>query len=364
VPVKVDFHGKEIWYKLSDFRNGERFSLESDGGEQINLDIPLKLDLSFKDKKFEVHFLAKKGVKENDIFQAYNHEFNKRIGWIIPTVSLGSTDHDFANDPHFLRYAYVGVRESLRHLDDSIYSKSLNYDSNEIGFSDIFHESTVLLIISKETLINGVQFDIDRASASLIKYGYVRLGKINPEEIEFMAESPNEKKLQIEQISSQLKSHQLISELLNVSFAYEKKAAFKFFFIYQIIELLIDDIYKNEQEKIVDKLILAKGDSGLTKEVLEEMQTFISEKKRISLLVDNYTNMGGELSELKDLCNNLLTSLGREERDGFQNYFYTIRNFIFHQYRDFPRESEALLECIIKGFVDIIPLMLSRYKYP
>lgn len=363
MPVKVDFHGKDIWYKLSDFKNGENFSLESDDGEKINIDIPLKLDLSFKDKEFEVHFLAKKGVKENDIFQVYNQEFDKRIGWIIPTISFGSTDHDFADNTHFLKYAYVGVRESLRHLDDSIYSQSLNYDSNEIGFPDIFHESTVLLIISKETLINGVQFDLDRASASLIKYGYVKLGKINPEEIEFMAESPKGQKLQIEQISSQLKSHQLISELLNVSFAYEKKAAFKFFFIYQIIELLIDDIYKNEQEKIVDDLISAKGDSGLTKEVLEKMQSFISEKKRISLLVDNYTNMGSELSELKYLCNNLLKSLGREEGESFQNYFYTIRNFIFHQYRDFPCASETLLENIIKGFMDIIPLMLSSYKY-
>lgn len=364
MPIKVDFHGKVKWYRLSDSINEENFSLENDDGEKIDLDIPLKLDPSFKDKEFEVHFLAKKNVIENDIFQVFNCEFDKRIGWIIPSISFGSNNHDFANNPHFLKYAYIGVREALRYLDESIYSQSLNYDENKFGFSDIFHDSTVLLIISKETLIDGVQFDIDRASPSLIKYGYIRLGKINPEEIEFIAESPNNTKLQIELISSELKSHQLISELLNFSFAYEPKSIFKFFFIYQIIELLIDDIYKNEQEKIVDDLVKAKGDSGLTKEALEKMKNFMSEKKRISLLVGKYANINGELNQLKYLCNNLLRSLKREEAEGFHDYFYTIRNFIFHQYRDFPPQSEVLLESIVKEFVDIIPLILSRYKHP
>jgi hypothetical protein len=74
--------------------------------------------------------------------------------------------------------------------------------------------------------------------------------------------------------------------------------------------------------------------------------------------------MTGNLSQLKSMCNSLLTTLGIEEGLEFQHYFYKIRNFIFHQYRDFPTDGVNILEEIIKEFLDLMPQILSKYKYP
>ncbi|MBT9097693.1 hypothetical protein KFZ76_08230 [Methylovulum psychrotolerans] len=360
--IYFNINGRNTPYKLSSFENEHVFLMENDNGEKIEINTPLKINLSFKDKEFEVHFLAKNGVKESDIFQVHVKE--KRIGWLIPAISFGSNDHDFAEDTNFLSYVYVGMRGALKKLDDSIYTQDLNIEES-ISFSDIFHEFTVLLIISKETLNSNVQFDIDRASPSLIKHGYFKLSNINPGEIAFKAESPQNKKLSILQISYFLSSHKLISELLNNYFAYEKKAVFKFFFIYQIIELLIDDVFKNEQKKIIDHLVSVRDDSGLAKEALEKIRDSIAEKQRIGLLVKNYSNMNGNLSDLKHLCNEFLIDIGRTEGNEFQEYFYKIRNFIFHQYRDFQSmQNDTALENIIKEFIEILPTMLSNYQPP
>lgn len=185
---------------------------------------------------------------------------------------------------------------------------------------------------------------------------------MSPTDIELVANEPEGKKIVLDLISEQLDNYLLISELLNISLAYEKKNVFKFFFIYQIIELLIDYVYINEQEQLVNSLIHAKGDSGKTKDELEKLNKFMSERSRISLLITNYTNIEGELDQLKSLCNQLLNLVDRKPGDNFAKYFYTIRNFIFHQFRDFPRDGDVILDEIIKETLAVFPTMLSKYK--
>lgn len=363
MPIKVDDFGSDLWYEVSEGAGCE-FHLMHESGRTIDVDIPLKLDNSFKDKEFDIHFLVKKNVKESEIYQVYCRDWDRRIGWIIPAISLSSCLHDYSNNEHFLKYAYMGVRESLRKIDTNIFTYCISGEKEEVRYSSIFHEETVLLVLSKETWASDFEFNIDRMSPSLIKHGYVALSSRNPEEIHYEAKVNISEKLYLEQVSDEVNGCSLIGELLNSSFSYETKAVFRFFYLYQIIELLIDCVYKNEQEALVDELVNAKGDSGKTKDVIDKIQKFMSEKKRLSLLVNNYSNVGSELNELKQLCNLLLDDLNRDRSDSFEGYFYKIRNFIFHQYRDFPSESEEKLDEVITEVVNLIPSLLNKFKLP
>jgi len=73
------------------------------------------------------------------------------------------------------------------------------------------------------------------------------------------------------------------------------------------------------------------------KEVLEKVQKH-TEKKRISLLVNKYTSVNSKLDSLKNFVTNYFW---RSEEGGidFHHYFYSTRNFIFHQFRDFPLKN-------------------------
>jgi hypothetical protein len=362
MPVKVNFDGNEVWLNIIE-KADSSFVLTTASGREIAFDTPLKLDSAFKDKDFEIFFLSKKNVKESDICQIYHRKTDCRIGWVIPAISLASDLHDFATNEHFLRYSYIAIREALDRLDEKVYSKCLSGDSETVLFTDLFHEETVFLVLSKETYGDDFVFDFHRASPSLIKNGYVKLTNRNPDEIRHeVLQLKREKKVYLEEVSVDLKTSILISDLFNFSFSYESKAVFKFFYLYQIFELLIDEVYQNEQDSLVKDLIDARGDSGKTKDTLDKMRDFIPEKNRIRLLVNNYIDSGCDFSGLKIACNKLLTSLGRDESNDFEGYFYRIRNFIFHQYRDFPDSCVELLDDVVEELVLLIPCILSKYQ--
>lgn len=56
---------------------------------------------------YDYKILYKKNYKENDIYQVIDGGLEKRIGWIFPVSSIISTSHDFANNPHYCRYAFL-----------------------------------------------------------------------------------------------------------------------------------------------------------------------------------------------------------------------------------------------------------------
>ncbi len=362
MPVNIMRDGREVEYKLAEGHgNGNSFLLQDEDGNEVLVEVPLELDGSFSDKLFDIYFLCKSDIKESDIFQVYLRDEDTRIGWIIPTLALSSVLHDYAENEHFLKYAYIAVRESLKHLKKSRYSSAVDGNEGKVRFADIFHDFTAILVVSRETLRESIQFDVHRASPSLIRYGFVQLGASDPGRVRLNRGRPTGQRLYIEQISHSINSEELISELLNYSFAIEDSPAFKFFLLYQIFELLIEEIYRAEQTDIVNDLIAVRGDSGKTKEGIEKLREFMSERSRLGLLVQKYSNPGTALSELKRTCNSLLKSLGREEGDTFQEYFYRVRNFIFHQYRDFPESETSSLEDIVDVLLDILPSILSEF---
>jgi hypothetical protein len=362
--IKITVNNEEETLDLTETEDS--FYLTNISGIKIEVESPLNLDRSHKNKDYEVHILAKKDIKENDVFEIYRHSTDCRIGWLIPALSLGSDLHDFNDNRHFLRYAYIAMREALNLNGEDLYSKKISTEGNSVLFSDLFHEETAFLVLSKETYEDGYSFDLDRASPTLIDNGYIKFSSRNPDDIKHLVTLPNSlKRIHLKEISNEISDQSLISELLNKSFSYESNSIFKFFYLYQIFELLIDTIYKNEQTSLVDEVVVAKGDSGKTKDALEKLQQFMSEKKRFELLTKTYSiGIEGELNELKIACNSLLADLNRSPSAKFSKYFYGIRNFIFHQYRDFPEDSLELLDDVLKELVSLIPSILSMYSNP
>ncbi|MEX1214651.1 hypothetical protein [Saccharospirillum sp.] len=362
--VNLFRNGINTTYSYSEFKDNE-FILENNGS-RINFKSPLELDPSFDNKEFDIHFLAKKNIIENEIFQVFlNTPSKKRVGWLIPAISLNSTDHDYSTNQHFLKYAFAAIKEILQSTDEQIFRNHLDSDQDDFTITDLLHESTAILIISNETLDDTHVFDIDRASPSLVKRGYIKLGQFNPDDIKLEIKSKdNNGKFYVDLLSKEINGYELISELLNSSVAFEKKPVFQFFLIYQVFELLIDDIFKNEQDKLIAELNNCRYDTGKSKEVLGKIQNYSSEKKRMELLVYKYSMRSDRMDDLKLQCNQLLGLINRDTEHNFQGYFYNLRNFIFHQYRDFPESGNSTLEELISTLLEVLSDILATYKVP
>lgn len=326
---------------------------------------PLRVEDKFKSKDFEVFLLVKKNVSENEILTVHDGARNgKRMGWCIPVNALDSAEHDFAENVHFLRYAYMAMTELFKaDLANVFTEKVSDDDAYSHRFSDFLHPSTCLLVISKETLDTD-SFDLDRFLPSLLSFGYTRLGDRHPDEVVWTTELKEDQRslITLLPISSDLNDASLIVSLLHHAIVYEPRAIFSFFYAYQVIELLMEHVFMTEQAAILDEYRATVVDLSAAKDVIEKLQRVTSEKKRLGLLIEEYSSCSGQLEDLRASCTDFLQEVGRPSGEDFQSFFYGTRNFIFHQLRDMGNDREELLYMVVKDFVSFIPYLLASYR--
>lgn len=338
----------------------------SDSLDGLSFVTPLALDPDFSDKPFEVHLLIKKNVRENEIVIVNDKSLDgRRIGWCIPINALDSRDHDFSENSHFLRYAYKGI-ECL--LASDVSSVFLNPEKSSTGypmkFSDIFHPYTCLLVISRETLSSPDYFELDRYMPSLISYGYLKLTDRNPDEMAWTVPSGDKKlsSIALGRVSAELRDADIIVSLMQTAIGFEVRSIFRFFYAYQVIEMLMEEVFMAEQSSILSEYRDSVEDLSGAKEVIEKLQRITSEKKRLGLLIDEYSDCSRDLDDLRLSCKAFLGSVGRPAGDDFKTYFYGTRNYIFHQLRDLDYDKEELLSGVIMDFMNFLPNLLGSYR--
>ncbi|MBF8637663.1 hypothetical protein IRZ48_00280 [Pseudomonas fulva] len=358
-------NSSNISYSYKGFDSGNFVLNIAEGKETIEIATPLALDTEFHDLEFDVYFLIKRHIKESDIFQVVDSN-NARIGWCIPTNALGSDLHDYATDPHFLRYAYKAIEVALKNLNGDLYTADAGYnESSQINFSDIFHPYTALLVVSRTNISErGALFDFKRALPSLISHGYQPLTNKNPDLLKHHGPSPTGKKLKITLTSHDIENQDLINSILSSILAYEENPTFRFFYVYQIFELLIENILKIEQEDVIEQLYKAKLDPARSREILRELKDMTGEKDRIKLLIEKYSACSSGLEDIRDACRNFLALVGNTCGTNFEDYFYPVRNFMVHRLRELPQAENSPLSPIVEHTLSLLPRILFNFKKP
>lgn len=337
---------------------------------KIRLAYSPPIDLSFEHKEFYTFFFSKKNLKESDIYMVHD-ERSRRIGWIIPIMSLDSTEHKFSQNEHFLRYSFIAFREALKNSTSEIFKITIErnnaVDIESTNISDLFDDSTAVFIVSKETLSEEKRenFDLGEYIPSFFSYGYVELTKKDPSLLHFEKNIDTTiDTLKLHSASKDIGSIDYIRSMCSNVLPYEPNAIFRFFYLYQVIEMLMDIILNEEHKGIVQELATITGDMSRIKELLDKLSESASEKKRIKLLIEKYTTNQYSMDELRRCCTALLTDLGKVPADGLAGFLYPIRNFIIHQVRNFPPECIEKLTNVTEEFINILPRMLSNFKIP
>ena len=300
------------------------------------INYPLKILEDYNPANFEIFLLAKKDLLENDIYQVYDKGRDKRIGWCFPIQALNSTDHDYAENEHFLRYAYIASYKLICSCPENVFNYSPNLDSNYLSFTDFFSESTAVLLISLETLDQSCEFNINEWIPSLFLNGYVKLGSRDPKSLVWSGSRPTQNRLNLHSVTHIVEGLSFVQNVFSDLLAYESNDLFNFFYLYQIIELLLEQVFKIEQRKIIAELSVVGEDTVRIKEILEKIQQYTSEKKRLHLLVETYTHTPSELNsnDLLDACNKFHLTPDKDINTNVCDSLYKVRNMLFHQYRN------------------------------
>lgn len=362
------FNDKDISLEVDlDSKGSPYFIINIDEDEFYELEIPLDFTDSsvkkFNSSDYDIFFLLKKDVKESEVIRLCMPNNNETVGYLLPLISLESNEHIYAKDRYFLRYSYITIQEILQRCNMTSVMKKIDINQTAFKLSDFFNDEMVICIIYKNMLNIG---DFSKIAPVLFKHGFIRVNAKKPNELMYKIKTNEEPtKITLHQVNPIIVEAPLIDKILHEQFPYEKNIAFKFFILYQIIELLMERVYNYFQSKIINELLIHRENIHKSKEILGEIQDVSSEKRRLKSLFSTFITNFDNKNELKDACfilNQRVIDGNIKDGKDFVEYFYPIRNYIVHNYRNFPDAELNNLDLILDYFIDSIPSILSQYK--
>lgn len=363
--LKVIYNGEETTLLLGEFLHQEcliRCSLGSEPTTSIYLHTPLSLDDKYKPSNFVSALFRKKNLVENDVFTVVDAADDSRMGRCIPIQALCSIEHSYAKEDSFLRFAFIAVHHLIENPDLQLWKTPAVEHLDILSFSDFASDDAVILLISLGTPEEPKEFNLNDWKPAFFKYGFIPANDKCHQNIYYSGISTGANNLKLQRLSKDIKNTDFILDTIETILPYEKNCILRFFYLYQIIELFIYQVYEEEYPAHIASLVQNASDTVKAKDIIAKISELSTEKKRINLLISNFVKGGLERESLIKACNGYLISIGREECPDVQQAIYRVRNILFHQFRDIPSGHDVLLDSLCDEFTLFIVQLLSFYK--
>lgn len=308
--------------------------------------------------------------RENDIFQVFEKELKRRIGWIFPIQALLSKEHDNAENRHFLKYSYVAFHKLLLNVEQyKTHSPDINSTSN-YELTDFYGDEIIILILSKSEVEKIESFNIENYLISLYSQGYYNCQPTDSitdfHSRGALSEPPNKvnQKIYIKRISKELQEEVYLSRLFKNLLKTEKHPLVRFYLLYQVIELIIERIFEKDFLDTMKEFNDSPDKDKNIFELKEKINFISSEKERISKLINRVeTDFDGNCkTNLLLACNDLLSSFNSKHKASLAHSLYAARSFIVHKLRKLPEEDLLKIKKINEEFETILIALLLNYE--
>lgn len=312
---------------------------------------PLKIDMRNQVDQFSVFLYRRSESIENEIKVVLNND-NHRIGWIFPIQSLLSNDHAFSDNVHFLNYA----KAAIVILGIEQYEKLIEGFQNNID--EFYNNNTHVLCICKE---NEPSYCDDDYFASFYKYGYFRYTNAS---ILKTVEYPTQDHIRIYKAAETINSIEFIRKIFTDYLPTVESDILYYYYLYQIFELLMEQSLHIKLTKILGNIDIVNVSATILKEALEDVQETLSEKKRITAIIDAHDSPQfkeyGEIFKIS--ADNFFTAnrIDLKDNEHIAHRIYRIRNALFHTLHKLPNieplkdvnnSLAMLIACIIETLV-------------
>jgi hypothetical protein len=326
----------------------------------------LKIVDNYEPDDYLIYLFRHNNIAENHIFQVYEKNLGDRIGWIFPIQSLMSSDHSYAGDEHFLKYAYVAYCKLLKRDGDlPTYTPILNADA-AYTLEDFYGKNRVVLVLSKNLLTRIDPFNVISYLPSLYKKGYHYLtlsnyfieDSIGQRDIYF---EETRKRITICRTSQYLEDNSYLSFLFIDLLPYEKHCLVRFYFLYQVIELLIERILNKGLKSFFSEIEgMINTQATILKDKVHDINSLLSERNRIQRLFGDYV-VNIDYVKLRDECNRLLSLASIDTQEEAAKSLYTARNLLVHNYRTLPQNCASYIEDLNDSLETFIIDLLMNY---
>jgi len=385
---------------------------KSDNDKKIITSVPIKYpfkpyfddgkEFSIPSKDTHYYYLTNRpGCKDIDTCILRYYDTPRRAdatdrGWFIPFNTLFTEDESFANNQYFREYTFYAfsyllsiyeIQEYLLDNDtytfsdllDKLSTNSLFDLANEIGLdatlSDTSWHNSIIII---DILTDKPNIGLFEIQPALIEKGFVfgrsdfasskiktiKDGEIKKWGIGFTTlKSCSKHIFDSERKENSGFSHNYYSKVWEHVFL-ENNPYIRFFDLYQIIEVLMDEVLVSILEGMISTI---KQENGGLRDYDAVLKNYVSEKKRISIVFEcgQISCMGDEHIENKDfldICNDFLKTNKHNESKDLATALYSVRNMIVHRFRIMISDDNRIkLNSLNEHFILFITRLFRNY---
>lgn len=310
-------------------------------------------------KKYIFSIYFKKDIRELAFRETYlnvgkDSDKPNRIGWMLPMATLTTDDQEILAKKHMNQYVFFAYCHLLER-DDVV--NRITSESN-ISFGDILGElypDGSLLIVNKDIIPKG--FSLKKVELSLARNGFYKKasGYCNP----LIKEK---KKLNLIPATDILdkKSNYVepyIEDFLT-KHAYHDNIFIRFFYLYQILEVLMNREMIHQLRGYLDLLENSKPNYRKIENGLKET----TELNRLNKIVNNANLKSDIIEDLDKKCNNYL----RSDKNSLlvqPESVYQVRNHIVHRFRIASSDEKTLIDLCNHIELYLYDLLI-HYKLP
>lgn len=397
--VSTDFSNVKRHY----YEGNITFELSSpDTGIGVLFPFPFPIDKKYIPfaNTSKVFIFKNKHFKTNDLVEfRVDKKITKKedeglVGYFFSSQLLleESGLETFEQAKYSIIYALTGIEVILKNEANTISLPPKTIDQEDINsdlnISHLYDEDVIILVVNQDLLKEPDKFDINQYLCHLYKYGFYLLIEhgidINYNKLKIIKNNFDNARTQtprkfinIKTSSSAIdfqtpKSYYKI--LLHQLITQKPEFITSFIMLYQVIELLKDDVLRNEM------MTLKTYTTGYEiKQAVEELSKTLTLLRK--LFGSSYSNLHPQIIDsLKGDLNTFLKKIyppkpdkkesdtleNKINRENFANLLYQFRNTMVHNYSKVIQErvNDDLLNDILMRFEYLIIDLIHTYHYP
>lgn len=326
-------------------------------GKEVSYKPELAVIADYVPQDFLVKILYNQKAVENSIYQVCCDQ-SQRVGWLFPLQALCSNQHDYHDNEHFLRQAYVAYNIILEMLVDKIDFEK----ADEIVLTDYLNENCQILLLEKGLLDReNIIFTYQKYAPSFLYYGYTTQNF----KFEFGRIAELEIKIRLNKVSSELEQDMYISTLFCDLIPSDLDELSRFHVLYQTIEVMINIIFRYLFKELLQQLESSTNDIYIN-ETADKLKNLTGEKDRIRKLFHEWCRFESDIrSDLTNECKAFLddNKYSVDNNDLF-SYLYGTRNLIVHSMYKLGNEELKKLKGINERFLYALINMVNTFEKP
>lgn len=284
-----------------------------------------------------------------------------KLGYFFTINSFIDIDNQILFPNKFLRTAAYRAYVSLLKGEVKCKLKVPSFSNSDLTLSDFYDETDILLILSKIFYKKVKNFNfVNQYLYPLKNFGFVITEDLSNQIFEneyeivknrFYELNDNDAEYHILKISP---VSNLIQEINYFDVLIRKliptlsiHPVIKFHYLYQVIEILIDFVLKNE----IKKQIVNEIDSFSSYQLQQKINDLTSVPKRINFIFNNYSDIDNNIKD--DIARDLIEYVHifngvAKEKTELEILFYAFRNGIVHDHKEIYTSKISLPENIDK----------------